>query len=240
MAAGLYVSWAPPGFGVPRRANYISCMTLFTRPARSGVGALLCTLAAAVGCGGVQTGDVGDVPCNFKATPWPDIDAVPPTFTRAPRQLLAPLAWPIVGELRRPDGTSVALELEITLVEGSAVVSHSESSESLTAACAGNVEVTGTIEAVGGDVFSGTGPVRVVASEGSLTLQFNSEDFDTGLHSASDPCATAGVLLALRMDDACSWVGDWSTAPPRANPPGINCGLSPAPLGTFAAAGHCT
>jgi len=199
-----------------------------------GAGWVLCAL----GCGGVQTGD-GEFACNFKTDPWPELDVLPPTFSRSPRQMLAPLASPIEGRLLRSDGTSAEVRFNARVQEPTANVTYDSSRRTRPASCGGSVQAEGTLEALGSDI-SGSGPTKIFADDATLSLQFDSSAFQTTLEQREDSCAIAGIVLTLTLDESCLWHGDWMVAPPLASPTdGTACGPAPAPLGTFTAEGSC-
>jgi hypothetical protein len=190
---------------------------------------------------GVQTGDGNFPGCVSETEAIGDLDSTPEAFRSSPRELLEPLRAGIDGVLVRPSGGTVRLRFSVVLDEGSAEVSYPDDTAPTRAECEESVTLDGALTAEGGDVFGGTGPVRVSASRGVVSLQFESQSFTTTLHPADNPCATAGLSMSLTLGEGCVWRGEWNTTVPLASDTGFDCSMDFAePLGTFSAPGDCS
>jgi hypothetical protein len=103
------------------------------------------------------------------------------------------------------------------------------------------IELDASLQAEGGEVFSGTGPAHVSASAAGVGLSFVSRDFSTTLHPAGNPCATAGLVMNLSLDSNCRWHGEWNVSPALAVVDNTDCADDFAePLGVFSARGDCS
>jgi hypothetical protein len=193
------------------------------------------------GCSGVQTGDGDLPPCIWQTEVLTDLDTQPNSLGRSPRDLLAPVAHRIQGVLQRPDGTILPMGFSIALDESSARAFYRADDSPPQTTCEPRLEVDGMLHADGGDVFSGTGPVHIIAMRDFMTLQFDSNDFLTSLQPSDNRCATASIVLNLILDASCTWSGDWENSPPLAADTGVACSMDFAqPLGVFSAQGSCS
>lgn len=214
-------------------------MSFMERTRRWGATALGYLSAAAPGCG-VQTGDGERPACILKTDALLDLDATRPDLDVSPRELLSPLSESIEGTLLRPNGGRVDLRFDVALDESSASITYRDEASPEQAVCDPTIALDGSSSAEGGEVFSGTGPVRIQASAAGVWLELESSDFMTTLHPPNNPCATPGLVMLLTLGDDCTWTGDWNVTPPLSADTGQGCELDfPEPLGTFSAEGNC-
>lgn len=134
----------------------------------------------------------------------------------------------------------MGLRFDVTLDESSASITYRDESSPEIAVCDASIALDGSLRAEGGEVFSGTGPVRIQASGDNVWLELESTDFMTTLHPPNHPCATPGLVMSLTLGDDCTWRGDWNVTPPLAADTGQGCEIEfPEALGTFSAPGDC-